>query len=244
MWIWNKSVILFLHFFPFFPSALLLSSLFLSFLWIPQCQLFPSSDRRDSFILQSTCSPSVSERHTHTAIAENTVKVIHTVGQRARMGAGVKTGQNVSTHFCTTRTPTEKEAEPSTGKEARVPEREGLRHRGLPRGPALSQADQWLRPAAGVFRQDHRFQAWSGFSLGAGLCSYSHADNRGRKPSWALQPGPAESLILSMWGCSPSSSTSFCWFSALLFSYPLRLHLLAVRNPMPSPQVKLCLIQL
>ena len=137
----------FSSFFPlFFPSALLLSSLFLSFLWIPQCQLFPSSDRRDSFILQYTCSPSVSERHTHTAIAENTVKVIHTVGQRARMGAGVKTGQNVSTHFCTTRTPTEKEAEPSTGKEARVPEREGPRHRGLPRGPVLSQADQWLRP--------------------------------------------------------------------------------------------------
>lgn len=62
--------------------------------------------------------------------------------------------------------PAEKEAEPSRGKEARVPEREGLRHSGLPRGPALSQADQWLRPAAGVFRQDHRFQAWSSFSRG------------------------------------------------------------------------------
>lgn len=162
------------------------------------CSPVPTEETALSFSLPAHHQSLNVTRHTHTAIAENIVKVIHSVGQRARMAAGVKTGQNVSTHFCTTRTSTEKEAEPSSRKEARVPEREGLRHSGLPRGPGLSQADQWLRPAAGVFRQDHGFQAWSGFSLRAGLCSYSLADNRGRKPRWALQPGPAESPILSM----------------------------------------------
>lgn len=70
--------------------------------------------------------------------------------------------------------PAEKEAEPSRRKEVRVSETEGVKHSGPPRDPVLSQADQWLRPAAGVFIQDHRFQAWRGFSLWSGLCFYFH----------------------------------------------------------------------
>lgn len=93
---------LFLHFSPSRASPLVVPVCVLS--CIPQCQLLPvPTEAALSFSLPAHHQSLDFTRHTHVAIAENIVKVIHTVGQRARMKwAGVKTGQNVSTHFCTT----------------------------------------------------------------------------------------------------------------------------------------------
>lgn len=123
-WVWNKSVILFLHFSPsrisscpclcpFFvsPSAAALSSI--------QKQLYPSV----------SCSPSVSGLHTHTHTSHRWKYCQSNTHSRAKskneVGLGLRQGR-MSTHFVPPELPAEKEAEPSRRKEVRVSETEGV----------------------------------------------------------------------------------------------------------------------
>lgn len=106
--------------------------------------------------------------------------------------------------------PAEKEAEPSRGKEARVPETEGVRHSGPPRDPVLSQADQWLRPAAGSSDRTTVSRPGEAPLSGLAFASTPTTDDRGRKSRWTLQSGPAESLMPSMEGRLPQTLLHLC----------------------------------